>query len=347
MEILQIQRSAAALPPDTAVCMGAFDGLHLGHRALIQRADERAQHVALVTFDPHPMQVLAPERAPRLLHSPTLRERAAASLGVDHLVLLPFDREMSKLSPEEFVERYLVSGLAPSVVVVGRDFRFGAQRAGDIVLLEKLLGAAGIDLAIVDPVLDPFEGVEHGKLSSTDIRNEIDEGHVDRAARLLGRFHSVHGRVAHGAKRGRTIGFPTANVDPAVGYLPPLGVYATFTTVWSEDSPDYGQCWASVTNVGRNPTFTSGQAPVVVESHVLGQDLGERLYGVEVDVAFVERLRGEVKFDGPDALVAQIRRDASTAQERLDKAISAGVLDAEPAWVLRPPKPAPASAATS
>lgn len=342
MQLLEIQRSAAALPPNTAVCMGAFDGLHRGHQALIERAAQRADRVALVTFDPHPMQVLAPERAPRLLHTPSLRERAAASLGVGHLVLLPFSEEMSQLQPEAFVDRYLTAGLRPVVVVVGRDFRFGAKRSGDPARLAELLAPARIDVDVVDPVADPTlqSASSSEKLSSTDIRTAIDSGAVDRAAELLGRYHSVHGVVAHGAKRGRTIGFPTANVEYEGGYLPPIGVYATFTTVWSPDSPDYGCSWPSVTNIGRNPTFTDGQAPVSVESHVLDQDLGERLYGVELDVAFVQRLRGEQKFEGPDALIAQIRRDADAARDRLSVPLDDG-------YVLLPPEHIQTSAATS
>lgn len=324
MAKLTVQRSPQPLPPGTAACMGAFDGLHRGHQALLQRARAVGEHLALITFDPHPVQVLAPERAPRLLHTPTQRERIAESLGVDHLVLLPFDRAMAQLSPADFVRRYLLEGLRPSAVVVGEDFRFGAGRAGDAQQLRSRLAEAGVHTEIVAPV--PGPAAEGGKLSSTTIRRAIDEGDVGLAAELLGRYHTVHGRVVPGAKRGRSIGFPTANVDYGGGYLPPLGVYATFTVVWDPDSPDHGKPWPSVTNVGHNPTFTQGEAPVTLETHVLDEQLGERLYGVEIEVAFVQRLRPELRFSGPEPLVEQIRTDVEDARAVLAKADRGRVL---------------------
>ncbi len=322
--MINVRRDAAALPPDTAVCMGAFDGLHRGHQALLDRARTHAPRVALVTFDPHPTKIIAPDRQPKLIYAPIQRERVAEALDVSALVLLPFDEAMSKMSPEAFVQACLIDGLQPAAMVVGADFRFGARRAGDAEALRTLLAPAGIDVDIVAPV--PLGVGENAKLSSTDIRRALDAGDVHTAGTLLGRWHALAGTVVHGAKRGRALGFPTANLGPSEGYAPPIGIYATALSVWDPGSPDYGTVWPAVTSVGRNPTFTDGDAPVVVETHVLDQALGERLYGVDVEVAFVSRLRGEVKFDGADALVEQMHRDAQQAREALTTAVLDRVL---------------------
>ena len=312
---LHVQRDATALPPGTAVCMGAFDGLHRGHRTLIERARSHADRVALVTFDPHPTAVLTPERMPPLLHAPVQRERVAASLGISHLVLLPFDLEMSKLSPEAFLQTFFIEGLRPRAVVVGADFRFGARRAGTAESMATQL--RGVDVDIVD-LLPTATGT---KVSSSDIRRAIANGNVAAAGEMLGRWHAVAGTVVHGAKRGRDLGFPTANLDPpsaSAGCVPPKGIYASVLTVWSPGAPDFGARWPSVTSVGQNPTFTEAGAPLTVETHVLDQDLGERLYGLQVEVAFVKRLRDELKFESADALVAQMHRDVVGAREALD-----------------------------
>jgi riboflavin kinase/FMN adenylyltransferase len=319
---IHVQRDAEALPPGTAACMGAFDGLHRGHQALIERARALGDRVALVTFDPHPARVLAPERAPRLLQSTTQRERVAESLGVDVLVLLPFDAAMAKLPPDAFVERYILRGLRPQALVVGADFRFGAGRAGDTQQLRGLLAPSGIELAVVEPVL----GNDDSKLGSTEVRQAIDAGDMQRAGAILGRWHAVLGPVVAGHKRGRTIGYPTANIAVGEGYVPPIGIYATVLSVWDRRSPDYGAVWPSVSSVGRNPTFArpsgadgarDGAAPVTVEAYVLDRDLGERLYGVEVELSFVARLRDEEKFDSVEALVARIDRDCEEARPHL------------------------------
>lgn len=313
--MLSVQRNADPLPPHTAACMGAFDGLHRGHQALFERAASVAERVAMVTFEPHPLAVLAPERAPKLLHTPTQRQRVAASLGLDDLVLLPFDRSLSQLSPEAFVQNFLTDGLRPHTVVVGDDFRFGAKRAGDPARLATLLEPHGIAVEVVAPVLDGGDE----KLSSTNIRRALDQGDVERAGDMLGRWHSAGGRVVHGAKRGRAIGYPTANIDYGASYLPPLGIYATALTVWDPTSEDYGTVWPSVTSLGRNPTFVQdGQA--TLETHVLDQNLGERLYGVDVEVSFIARLRSEARFASVEALVAQMNRDAAQARQRVTSA---------------------------
>lgn len=312
-----VQRDVSPLPPHTAVCLGAFDGLHQGHQALFDAAFTLAPRVAILTFDPHPMQILAPDRAPRLLQTSIQRRRVAAAMGVEHLVLLPFNTSFAQQSPEVFVRDVLTEGLRPSHVVVGNDFRFGAKRAGTPDALRTLLAPHHIPVEIVDPVLDEQSS---DKISSTTIRQALDRGDVERAGALLGRWHSVAGSVVHGAKRGRLIGYPTANIDYGTGYLPPLGIYATTFSVWDRTSPDYGAVWPSVTSLGRNPTFVTNGSPTL-ESHILDRELGERLYGLDVEVAFVARLRSEQRFESVEALVAQMDRDAAQARSRLTSAV--------------------------
>lgn len=314
------QRGPGRLPPGTAICIGAFDGLHLGHQALIDRAREQADRVALVTFDPHPMRVLAPERAPALLQTPEQRRRVAGHYGVDRVVLLPFDAGMASMSAEAFVRDILVDGLGPAAVIVGQDFRFGHGRAGNTDMLADILE---VPVEVVAPVGMP-EGSRgpdddpDRKLGSTSVRRAVAAGDIARVTAMLGRPFSAAGAVVTGDRRGRTIGFPTANVEVRNEVMPPIGIYATVLTVWSPDAPDHGAVWASVSNLGRSPTFKDGDAPIRLEAHVLDRDLGERLYDLDVEVAFVERLRGEVKFDGVDALVAQMQLDAEAARKRLD-----------------------------
>jgi riboflavin kinase/FMN adenylyltransferase len=318
------QRDAAALPAGTAVCLGAFDGLHLGHQALLARAKACAPHVGLVTFDPHPQQVLAPERAPRLLQTAVQRRRVCAALGIEHLVLLPFDREVAQMSAEQFVQQVLLEGLRPAAVVVGQDFRFGRGREGEGDQLARLLAPAGIEVRCVPAVPVPAAAREPGdapeaKLSATSVRQAVQAGQVERAGVMLGRWHAVAGTVAHGAKRGRTIGFPTANIDAPAAFLPAPGVYAGVLAVWSETGPCAGRVWPAVANLGRNPTFVTdaSQPPLRLEAHVLDHELGEQLYGLEVELSFVARLRDEQRFDGPAALVEQIRRDVEAARAHL------------------------------
>ncbi len=329
------QRDTATLPEGTAVCLGAFDGLHLGHQALLTAARASARHVGLVTFDPHPLRVLAPERAPRLLHTAVQRRRVSAALGVDRLVLLPFDQQLAQMSAERFVQQILLEGLRPAAVVIGEDFRFGRGREGNGELLQRLLTPAGIEVRRVAPVPVPAAarepGAELGKLSATTVRRAVRAGQVERAGAMLGRWHAVDGTVVEGAKRGRTIGFPTANIHAPDGFLPAPGVYAGVLAVWSEQGPCAGRAWAAVANLGRNPTFDHDGAPLRLEAHAIDERLGEQLYGLEVELSFVARLRDEQRFEGPAALVEQIRRDVEAARPHL----SARAL----AYAVTPPQP--------
>ena len=319
---MQVLRQPVPLPPGTAACIGAFDGLHLGHQALLRRARSLQPRVALVTFDPHPACVLAPGRAPRLLQSPDQRERVCAALGLEALVLLPFDRALADTSPEAFVERLLVRGLRPAAVVVGADFRFGAERRGGVDELATLLRAADITLAVVDPVPVPGDMSEaSGKLSSSGIRAAVARGEVERATAMLGRWYSVEGVVVRGAGRGRQLGVRTANVDAPAALLPRPGIYAgALASLADRDTAPPGP-WPAAISLGRNPTFVDDPAaPLVLEVHALDADLGESLYGRRVEVAFAARLRDERRFSGADELRAQIARDLLAVPPALDPA---------------------------
>jgi len=309
---VQIWRTLDEVPADlgrTVVTVGNFDGVHLGHRRVVTRAREVADAqgvpVVAVTFNPHPMAVLRPEHAPTTLTSIEDRAALLAEAGVDAVLALPFTREVAGWSPEEFVDRILVDLLHAAAVVVGANFRFGHRAAGDVAMLT----AAGADrgFTVVGVPLDGGPQV----WSSTYVRTCLAAGDVAGAAEALGRPVTVRGVVVRGEQRGRELGYPTANVPTGTGAATPAdGVYAGWLR-----RLDTGETFPAAISVGTNPTF-DGQRDRRVESYVLDRDDLE-LYGVEVEVTFVERLRGMVRFDSVDELVATIKDDVARARELL------------------------------
>jgi riboflavin kinase/FMN adenylyltransferase len=287
----------------TAVTVGTFDGLHLGHRKILQSVRERAraagQRGAVITFDPHPMRVLWPDRAPLMIQTLSQRLAGFEQMGLDAALVLRFDRALSLVSPEEFIERILVGGLRAGAILVGANFRFGHRGAGDVRLLGEFGKRDGFDVEILPPV-----EVGGQIVSSTAIRGAVASGNVAEAIPLLGRAFSLTGEIRIGAGRGRTILFPTLNLTPEQELLPKLGVYVT------ESAMD-GKLYSSVTNVGTRPTFNG--AGVTVESHLFG--FNENLSGGPMEVRFHARIRDERKFSGPDALRAQIARDIEAARK--------------------------------
>jgi riboflavin kinase / FMN adenylyltransferase len=286
------------------VALGNFDGVHLGHQEVLRRAMEerrrRGTRVVAATFHPHPRSVLGAGDPPRLLTPMGLRREALLRYGADEVLEIPFDLELSRKSPEQFAREVLVGGLGAAVVVVGENFRFGHRAAGDVEDLSRLMQEMGGEAVAVE-----VRGVggEAG-ISSTRIRDLVSEGRVDEAAGLLGRPYVLRGEVVVGDKRGRTIGFPTANVLPdAEAVVPARGVYAGFVLVGDEK-------YAACTNVGVAPTF--GRAESRVEAYLL--DFEGDLYGRVVDVGFTRRIRGEKKFSGVDELKAQIQSDVKEAR---------------------------------
>jgi riboflavin kinase/FMN adenylyltransferase len=303
---VELWRHLDDIPPDwgpSVVTIGVFDGVHRGHRAVLERAVARARDLdaapVVVTFDPHPLAVLRPEMAPRMLTSATFRAELLAELGVQGVLVLPFDREIASWPPEQFVDDVLVKALAAREVVVGEDFRFGARAAGDVALLTRLGRADGFTVTAVAPVGDTGH-----RWSSTYVRDRIALGEVDRAAAALDRPHRLEGRVVRGDARGRELGFPTANLagDPHAA-VPADGIYAGFLVRGHERLP-------AAISVGTNPTFDGEERRV--EAYVLGfDDRPEELdlYGEDVAVEFVARIRDTVRYTGVDALVAQMHRD--------------------------------------
>lgn len=288
------------------ITIGNFDGVHLGHQKIIRHAraaaDVRAEPLVVVSFDPHPVKVLAPDAGFRCLKSLEQRLRDLEALGVDAVALLRFDDSLRLATPEQFATSVLARSLAASAVLVGPAFRFGHGRAGDFATLETLGRELGFETHAVPPLRRGGAPV-----SSTRIRHAVREGDVALAARLLGRPLTVEGRVVHGRGRGRAIGMPTANLAARNELLPAPGVYAT--RVLLDDS-----AWRGATFIGEPLTF--GQRDSVFETHIL--DLPDRsLYGRELAVEMIARLRGPVRFRSPADLVAAIRHDLDSVRRRV------------------------------
>ena len=291
----------------SAVTIGVFDGVHLGHRELVSRAVAAGRELGVpavvITFDPHPATVVRPEAVPLRISTLEHRLELLAELGVDAVLVLPFTRKLSTLTAEEFVRQVLVDDLHARHVVVGADFRFGHRAAGDMALLRRLGAAYGFSVDGVDLVGDE----RGGRVSSSAVRESIAAGEVEAAAAALGRPHRVEGLVVHGDHRGRELGYPTANLDtPALTAVPADGVYAGYLT-----SESYG-CLPAAISIGTNPTF-DGVARRV-EAYVLDRDDLE-LYGQEVRVDVTARLRATLRFDRVSELVAQMEQDVAAARK--------------------------------
>jgi riboflavin kinase / FMN adenylyltransferase len=301
-------------PAGTVVTIGAYDGVHLGHRAVIrlvrQRADERRLRSAVVTFDRHPASVVRPESAPRLLTDLEQKLELLAETGIDYCLVITFDEARSRETAEDFVKEVLIDCLGARDVVVGEDFHFGHRRAGNVPLLRELGAELGFEVDGIE-LMGAGGGLgDDVPVSSTRIRHALVEGDLTLANSLLGRDYEVRGVVALGGKRGRELGFPTANVSvPGDILLPADGIYAG----WFE-RPD-GSVHASAISLGRRPTFYVESHVSLLEAHLL--DFDGDLYDEHVKVRFVARLREEVRFDSVEALVEQIQRDVDQVRELL------------------------------
>ena len=295
-----------ARPPrwsQPVLALGNFDGVHRGHRKILERvcrvAGERGGTSVVMTFDPHPPRVVRPDKAPPLLMTKEQKLEAIADAGVQGAAIVRFTPELSRLDPETFVRSVLVDWLHVSEVWVGANFLFGHDRSGNFSLLRVLGGRYGFKAEKIDPVR-----YKDFVVSSTRVRRLVSEGRVDEAGALLGHQYAIDGIVMHGDERGRTLGFPTANLCTENELLPPHGVYATTARVGSIVHP-------SVTNVGTRPTVDrSGRT--VVETHIF--DLDRDLYGQPLRIGFVQRLRDERAFESLDALRAQIDGDCRRAR---------------------------------
>jgi len=294
--------------------VGNFDGVHLGHQALLSAVVERARALsrpaALYTFDPHPRRVLTPERAEPLLMTPAQLEAELAARGVDVLVREAFTPEFSALDAEAFLSDVLFARIAPAEIFVGRDFHFGKGRGGSDQTLAQLGPGLGMRVVIIPQVRAGGRDV-----SSTRVRQALHSGDVADAALCMGRPYAIRGRVVEGDRRGRTLGFPTANLEPENELIPARGVYATRVRFLDPDASG-ARSWPAVTNVGTRPTFEPGR--VLVETHLL--DWTADVYGRRLELGFVDRLRDERRFPDVEALRRQIAADAEAARSRLGSA---------------------------
>jgi riboflavin kinase/FMN adenylyltransferase len=277
-----------AMPRDRRVAIGTFDGVHVGHRQVIEGAD------TVLTFEPHPLSVLHPEAAPKLIMPFDIKRDVLDGLGVEEIVVIPFDREFSSIAPEAFCEEILIGRLGATSVSVGENFRFGAKAKGTPELLSSY---DEFETRVV-----PLIEVASETVSSTRIRAAIAAGDMVTARECLGGPFMFEGVVVGGDKRGRTLGYPTANVVPDDHFATPgHGIYAA----WANGRP-------AAVSIGVRPTFETGRG-VLIETYIIDHD--EDLYGKTLRIAFLERLRGEKRFDGVDDLIAQMDKDVEAARE--------------------------------
>ncbi len=315
MEVLAEPAACPRPASGTVVTIGAYDGVHLGHRALLARvrsmADQLGAAVAVVTFDRHPATVVRPESAPRLLTDLAQKLELLATTGVDYVYVVRFDEARAAESAEDFVRELLVDCLAARAVVVGHDFHFGNRRRGNVPLLQAMGAELGFDVLGISLVADGGPGAE--PVSSTRIRRLLAEGDAAGAAALLGRPHEVRGTVVPGDKRGRELGFPTANVVvPGDILLPADGIYAGWYRRPS------GAAHPAAISLGRRPTFHADADAPVLEAYLL--DFDGDLYGEQAAVRFSARIRGEERFESVEALVAQMGDDVTATRALLTPA---------------------------
>lgn len=293
--------------------IGNFDGVHLGHqqifRKVVQEARRNRCKSVVITFDPHPKSVLHPEKRPfYLLTTPEEKLKLIASLQIDAVMLIPFSLDFAKTSARDFVCRILWEQLRIRKIFIGHDYTFGQGKEGNEEFLARYGRKLGFEVDVTNAVME--EGI---LISSTKVRNLIFDGEVKTAGALLGRPYNLKGRVAGGYGRGGQLGFPTANLEPEKDLLPPEGVYAVIAE-WK------GSRYRGVLNIGHNPTFDN--EALTVELHLL--DFQGDLYGEELEVFFIDRIRGEVRFDSPESLVEQIGKDVAQARTILDPLFSQG-----------------------
>lgn len=305
MRIVRGLKNYSERLPNSVLTLGNFDGVHRGHQAILKKVVDRARELngtsIVFTFEPHPLKVLAPERSPKMLNTFQGKMKLFAAAGIEIVICANFTRRFADQHPEDFARDVLHKQIGVSEVYVGYDYAFGKSREGSIDSLKKMGKRLGYEVGVVDAVL-----INNVVVSSSAVRDLISSGDIEEAAGLLGRMYSVEGVVVHGSHRGEALGFPTANLKVVNELIPAHGVYAVLVQI--EDQTIKG-----VASIGIRPTFDAG--PVSIEAYLF--DFHEGLYGKEMEVAFVKRLRAEEKFPNADALVRQIRKDVQDAQAAL------------------------------
>jgi riboflavin kinase/FMN adenylyltransferase len=298
---------------NTIITLGTFDGIHLGHKQIIEKVVNDSKKISgrhfLITFNPHPRKIVTPESKIQLLNTIDEKIQILSQIGIENLLIVNFTKQFSLQSPEEFVDKYLVNGIGVKEVVIGYDHHFGKGRGGDIDILTKSGSENNFKVSAVPEFMIGEEVV-----SSTKIRNALHDGDVVKAAKMLGRYYSFEGEVIQGDNRGKELGFPTANLNLKDDdkLLPQIGIYAVECIV--DEIKQYG-----LLSIGKRPTFHSS-GDIVPEVYIF--DFDEKIYGKEIKVNMVERIRGEEKFDSVDELVKQMNKDKEIGIEILSKLIN-------------------------
>lgn len=307
MKIIRGTKNIAGPLPYPVVALGNFDGVHLGHQVIFRRVAEIAHGqngtAIAFTFQPHPLKIIAPEKVPPLLTTFRKKMELITGCGIDQIICANFNRKFADQAPRDFAKNVLVDAIQVKEVVVGIDYSFGKGGEGTLSYLKKM----GDEFGFLVHVIEPVKIGDH-RISSTRVRELVESGAVEAARELLGRHYSINGPVIHGHKTGRGIGFPTANIDTSKVQIPGTGVYAVRVQ-------HHQQTFSGVVNIGFNPTFNRDR--LSVEVHIF--DFKESIYGAEVEISFIERIRGEIAFQSAEDLVAQIKQDIETAKIILAK----------------------------
>ena len=305
MELLRSIPELARLRGPLFLAIGVFDGVHRGHQAVISTSADHARVAngtpVVVTFDPHPEKVLRPEKAPHLLSATKHKIALIRALGVEHLLIITFDKQFAATEPEDFVAQLVNHSKPLREICVGHEWSFGKNRRGNLDLLKGLGAKSSFDVVGIPPVK-----INGAVVSSTAIRQAVEKGDLAKAAEMLGREYTILGTVTHGDNLGKKIGFPTANLSAHSEQFPPNGVYAAKARV-------DGELYRGVINLGVRPTVSGGKAERVLEIYLF--DFNRDIYGHDVEVHFLKFLRLEKKFENLDALVQQIRQDVQQARE--------------------------------
>jgi riboflavin kinase/FMN adenylyltransferase len=293
------------------VTLGNFDGVHLGHRTIFRKVKEEAQknnsEAVVITFEPHPLKVLSPRTCPPLLTPFRKKMMLIEKEGIETVLCIEFTLGFSRISPFDFIKNILVEKVKAKKIVVGYNYHFGRKQRGDVEILKQVCKLFQVDVEVMEPLR-----IGSTAVSSSKIRELIKEGEVEEASRLLGRNYPVIGKVAQGAKRGQTLGFPTANLEISEELYPKKGVYAV-EVVWNQ------QLLNGLANVGMNPTFLPARGkegtPLSIEVYIL--NFHQDLYGEEIQINFKKRIRDETRFNSPSELMEQIKRDVEWASEHV------------------------------
>jgi riboflavin kinase/FMN adenylyltransferase len=323
VKIIQTISQFEHIPKDCVLTIGNFDGVHVGHQEIIaaarQAAEKNDAELIAMVFDPHPVAILHPEMAPGVLTPLDIKKHLLAKCGVDRLIVLRTNRKLLGLSPEDFVGRFLIEHIKPSVIVEGDDFNFGAGRAGNIDTLKKLTTEKGFEVRVIGPKKIKLSTGQTVRVSSTMIRYMLEGGHVADAAVALGRPYRIAERIIHGRGVGIKLGFPTLNMKQPKQVIPAEGVYAGFvkTGEYIDDALASKEEFPAVYSIGQARTY-GDDFPLLIEAHLLIKDVGD-LVGHYMTMDFVQRVRNQRKFKTPEDLSKQIAKDCDTARSILAK----------------------------